>query len=124
MKEIITRLYDAFAARDLEALESILAPDVVWAQMRGFPGGAVRHGREAVVEGVLDGNRKRWPGFSVQVDELVGDGDRVVALGRYAFEGADGAVVAPFAHAYRIREGRVVAFEQYTDTRVLADASV
>ena len=43
--EILTRIYDRFNARDMDAVLTVLADDVAWAN--GMDGGHV-HGREAV----------------------------------------------------------------------------
>lgn len=121
-RDIVSHLYEAFAARDEPKIEALLHSEVVWAQMAGFPGGDVRRGRAEVLEGVLRGNRRRWKDFAARVDEVVADGDRVVALGRYVLvDGAGRTVEVPFAHAYRVEDGRIVRFDQFTDTRVLAD---
>ncbi len=121
-RDIVSHLYDAFAARDEPKIEALLHPEVVWAQMAGFPGGDVRHGRAEVLEGVLRGNRRRWKDFTARIDELVADAARVVALGCYVLVDGEGRTVeVPFAHAYRVEGEHIVRFDQYTDTRVLGD---
>ena len=83
-QDVVRRMYTAFGAGDEDGLRAVLHPDVEWNQCPGFPGGARRRGVDDVLAGVLHGNAALWEGFAAPVDELVGSGDRVVALGHYA----------------------------------------
>ena len=44
--DIVRKLYEAFAARDLEAILEIFDPEIVWIQNKGFPGGGTYIGAE------------------------------------------------------------------------------
>lgn len=109
--EVARRLYDAFAARDADALLSVLHPSFVGLVSAGMPlGVGGRHdGPELMLAEV-------WaPVFSAYdvvpaADELLPTGpDRVVAVGAYRGTArATGAPVnAAFAHVLRIEDGRV-----------------
>ncbi len=115
---VVREMYAAFAAGDEARLRQLLHPDVAWRQCEGFPGGAHRRGVEAVLAGVLRGNRATWRGFAAPIERYVASGDDVVALGRYEGTHAETgkAMRAVFAHVYRVRDGRIVAFDQYADT--------
>jgi len=74
-KEIVRRYQQAINDHDWEALDQVLAPDLATPLiMPGFPPG--RDGAKAVVDATL----AAWPDFNTQIDELIGEGDRVVAL--------------------------------------------
>lgn len=126
--DLIRSLYAAFAARDRGRLDAILHEDIEWRQMPGFPGGGVWIGRAVVYERVFEPFRAAWTGWRADVDEYLGAGDRVIAIGRYFGRfGATGKEIgdgggAGFAHVYTIADGRVVRFEQFTDTAVVAEA--
>ena len=59
-----------------------------------------------------------WDGFQVAPDELVGDGGSIVALGHLSgtYKATGKSFLAPFAHAWKFRDGRAVSSIQYTDT--------
>jgi ketosteroid isomerase-like protein len=60
----------------------------------------------------------------VTLGDVLDAGDRVVALGRYSgkFKKTGRAIDAQFAHVWTVRNGKVTAFQQYTDTAQVAAA--
>lgn len=114
------RLYDGFAARDGQAILDALRDDFRGEVADGMPlgVGGIHEGREAML-------RDCWgPVFGaydmrVEADEYLECGaDRVVVLGRYRGPHREGGweVDAAFAHVLTIRDGRVAALRQITDT--------
>lgn len=122
--DLVRALYQSFRDDDRDRAGEILAPDATWVQMQGFPGGAVRHGVDDIWAGVIEGLRNLWESWRGEFDEYFDAGDRVVVLGAYVARAAasEPEVRAPFAHVHTIRDVRITRFEQYTDTKVLADA--
>ena len=61
-----------------------------------------------------------WDSFAAVPAEFIADGDTVVALGEYngTCTATGKSFRAPFAHVWRFRGGKAVAFQQYTDTAV------
>lgn len=121
---IVKDLFAAFADADEAAIRRILAPDVVWAQNRGFPGGGVHHGVEAVLANVFGKFARDWEGWTTRATEFLDAGSAVVVLGEYAgrYKASGRHMTAAFAHVYRLTDGRVVRFTQYTDTAMIASA--
>jgi ketosteroid isomerase-like protein len=117
---IARQLYDAFAARDGEALLAAMTEDFVGTVSAGMPlGVGGRHeGRDAML-------RDCWAqvfmayDMAVEADRyLVCTSDEVVVLGSYrGSERASGdRVDARFAHVLTLRDGQVASLEQITDT--------
>ena len=82
-------------------------------------------GPQQVLEGVLARIPEAWEGFEIQVDRLVTDGDTVVVQGRYHATRARATgrpLDAQVVHVWDLRDGKVVRFQQYVDTRQLAAA--
>jgi ketosteroid isomerase-like protein len=54
----------------------------------------------------------------------VAEGDRVVSFGTCTglYKATGKSFSAPFAHAFRLRDGKVVQFVQYTDTVPVQEA--
>jgi ketosteroid isomerase-like protein len=59
-----------------------------------------------------------WQGFSVAPVEILDAGETVVGRGYYSgtYNKSGRPVRAQFAHVFKIRDGKVVSFQQYTDT--------
>ena len=101
-------------------------PVVLWNEAEGFVY-ADRNpyvGPQAVIEGVFLRLAMEWDGFSVTPEEIVASGDTAVALGRYrGTSKASGMPVdAQFAHVWKLADGKVVSYQQYTDTAQFRDA--
>jgi uncharacterized protein len=122
---IVKDLYEAFRARDREAILRLFDPQIEWIQNEGFPGGGRYVGADTVLNEVFRKLRSEWEVWQANVEEWLDAGDTVVALGEYRgthrFTGK--SVKAAFAHVYRIKEGRIVKFQQYTDTFKIAEAT-
>lgn len=114
------RLYDAFAARDPQAILASLHPEFVGEVSAGMPlGVGGRHeGPEAMLRDVWAQVFAHYE-MSVEAEELLPcGGDRVVAIGHYrGTERESGHEVdASFAHVLVISDDRIVALHQITDT--------
>ena len=123
-REVIEAHYAAGDRGDLPGMLADFAPDIVWTEAAGFPIGGTYFGIDAVRDNVFIGLAKDWDGWTVAVDELVVDGDTVVALGTYTgVNRATGrAVSSRVSHIWRVRDGKAVKFEQITDTAEVLDA--
>lgn len=117
---IIKDLYAAFAVGDVPAVLGGLSPDVRWTEAEGGPYGGVYIGPAAVLDGVFMKLGGEWNGFTAVPDTIVGTGETIVALGNYSaeFKATGKSFTAPFAHAWTLGDGKIVRFQQYTDTVV------
>ena len=127
VRDIVHNLYSAFAAGDAAAALALLHPRVVWVEAENAPY-ADRNpyiGPEAVAEGVFARLVGEWEGFTVTPDRIIESGDTVLALGRYrAVHRTTGLPLdAQFAHVWTVRDGSIVAFQQYADTAQLVRVS-
>ncbi len=118
--ELVRTVYAAFAAGDVPAVLGAMSPDIVWNEAENFPY-ADRNpylGPEAVLTGVFGRIGTDWDGFTVVPEEMLDAGDTVIVLGRYrgTCRATGRALDAQLAHVWRVADGRVVGFQQYTDT--------
>ncbi|MDH5175871.1 MAG: nuclear transport factor 2 family protein [Gammaproteobacteria bacterium] len=113
-------VYAAFAAGDIPGILSIFAPDIHWTEALGGPYGGVSIGPDAVVQNVFMRIGTEWDGYQAIPHEFVATGDTVVALGTYSgtYRQTGKSFTAPFAHVWKFKDGKVVRFEQITDTAV------
>lgn len=119
---LIRSTYEAFGQGDMDTVARRFA-ETEWHEMEGMPYGGTFTGTEAIMSNVIGPISQDVDGFSVSPAEILDAGDeQVVALGRYAGEGANGALDVPFAHVWTVRDGSIVRFDQYADTKLYRDA--
>jgi len=79
-----------------------------------------------VKEGYFTPLQRDFAGWRVTVKEAIGDGMGGYVIVRGLFHGRARAthieVLVPFANFWKVYGGEIVSMEQYTDTRILADA--
>jgi ketosteroid isomerase-like protein len=125
--ELIKSLYDAFAKGDVPRVLGLFSPGIVWNEAESFlyADGNPYVGPQAVLEGVFLRIVAEWDGFSCTPEEIVGDGDTVIAMGRYrgTRKSSGVAVDAQFVHVWKLEGGKIKRFQQYTDTAQFRDAS-
>ena len=119
-KQTIERMYEAFGRGDIAFVIGALDPDVEWWEAENFIYADKNPyvGPQAVLEGVFARIGQEWEGFSVTPLEVLDAGESVVGRGHYAgkYRETGRDVRAQFAHVFSFRNGKVVKFQQYTDT--------
>lgn len=124
---VVETLYRAFGAGDGATIAGLLAADLVWMEAEGGPLADRNpyNGPGAVFEGVFGRIGADYDGFVVTPAVYLPSGDRVVVMGRYTGTNrATGeALDAQFAHVFTVRGGKVVHFQQYTDTAQWVDVT-
>ncbi|MEZ5016568.1 MAG: nuclear transport factor 2 family protein [Flavipsychrobacter sp.] len=122
--ETIKELYQNFSAKNTEAIRELFADDISWKQMEGFPNGGHYIGADAIFKNVFAGFGENWTGWSASIDEFVATGDDVFAIGKYSgtYNKTQKSMEAAFIHRYRLSDGKVKQFVQYTDTQLVANA--
>ncbi|WP_166038302.1 nuclear transport factor 2 family protein [Sphingosinicella sp. YJ22] len=123
----VRRLYDAFAAGDVDTIITLMSPDIEWSEAENFPyaDNSPYHGPEAVLTGVFGRLGTEWHGFGAHPEEFIDGGDTIVVLGRYSGSCvATGNAMNPqMAHVLRVTDGRITSFRQYVDTLAVARAT-
>ena len=113
---VLGKLYDAFAAGDGDALNALIG-DTHWVEAAGGPYGGEYHGLGEIAEKVFGPIGRDVQGFSAVPDEILPVGsDRAIGLGFYRGTTAAGPLETRFAHLATVAGGKIVRFEQFTDT--------
>lgn len=122
--EIIAAHYAASDRGDLDAMLAPLAPDCAWTEMAGFPCAGTYVGADAVRENVFFALAKEWDGYTMTLERLHDAGDVIVAVGTYSgtYRATGKRMQARVTHVWRLAGGKVVSFEQFTDTALVRDA--
>ena len=118
--ETIKAAYAAFERNDPSVLFGAMDSAISWHEAEGTPL-ADRNpyvGPQAVGEGVFTQLMAAIDNFAAAPGTFIDGGDHVVVLGRYrgTMKAGGATLDAPFCHVYRFRDGKVVMFQQYTDT--------
>lgn len=118
--QLVQSLYRAFATGDGPAIFAILDPGIIWHEAESFiyDDRNPYIGPAAVAEGVFARLATEWNDFTATPVEFVDGGDTIVVFGRYTgiYKATHHLLNAQFAHVFRIANGRVTRFQQYTDT--------
>lgn len=115
--------YAAFGRGDLDGLISTLDANVDWktAGASDLPTAGTRRGHAQVREffGLL-GELIDFEHFEPRT--FIADGDRVVVLGldRFKVKGAAKTLSEEWCHVFTIRNGKIVAFQEFFDTAAFA----
>jgi ketosteroid isomerase-like protein len=122
---IVRGMYEAFARGDVAAVLDVFDENIEWNEAEGNPlhPGRAQIGWQQVVEEVFARIPESWEGFQIQTDRFLTDGDTVVVQGRYRATSSrvtGRPLDAQAAHVWDLREGKVVRFQQYVDTRQMA----
>lgn len=110
--ETIKRGYDAFAAGDMETVLSLFDDDLEWVQPGESAISGTYHGKAEFMEFLGKLGEK---GATVKVNQLIADGDTVVALTDVTLGGES----AKDADVFTLRDGKTVRAQIYTDTAMM-----
>jgi uncharacterized protein len=122
--ETVKKMYELFASKDNEAIRQIFDEKIEWNQMKGFPGGGQYVGADAVFEKVFAGFRQHWTDWKVTITRYIDSGDGVFVIGFYegSYTATGNYMKADFACEYKVKDRKIIAFNQYTDTFLIAQA--
>jgi ketosteroid isomerase-like protein len=118
-KAIVEQAYNNFKTGNIDALLNLMSEDITWTlpEMEGVPFAGARTGRASVGE-FFQSVGTSQDVVSFEPRELIAAGDKVIALGSYTWrvKANNREFSSDFAHAWTIRDGKLIAFHEYTDT--------
>ena len=128
--EVVRRAYEALNRGGAEAVisEGLWSPELVWDfSPSGIPGLGVYRGFDEIRTFF----EKDWFGafpfeeWEVEVDELIDNGDQVIAVSRQRGRGGTSGVEAELEQAFivTVRDGEIVQVEGYLDRDAALEAA-
>ena len=122
--DIVRAHYAASAQGNVDAMMADVSPQVRWTEMAGFPCAGTWVGPQAVVDNVFAVLGRDWIGYRFELQNLIDGGDQVVGVGTYhgTFRATGREMQARVAHVWKLQDGKIVAFEQFTDTLFVRQA--
>ena len=122
---IVQDAYNNFKSGNIQALLALLSDNIDWRlpEIQNVPFAGRRTGRSAVGE-FFEQVGASQDVLRFEPREFVAQGEKVVSLGHYEWRVKDTGrqFEADFAHVFTIRDGKIVAFHEYTDTAAAAAA--
>jgi len=125
---IINGMYQSFAKGDVPAVVAAMDAEITWNEAEGnaYADGNPYKGPDAVVKGVFGRIGEEWDGFklvNIHLHEM--SNNRVLATLRYhgTYKKTGKKIDAQVAHLWTLNNGKAVAFQQYVDTKQLAEAA-
>ena len=123
---VVDGLYKAFAVGDIPAVLGGMDSNIVWNEAEGnaYADGNPYKGPEAVLNGIFARIGEEHEYYNLKdivLHEMAHD--KILATLRYDAKYKNGkAYDAQAAHLWTLKDGKVVAFQQYVDTKKLNDA--
>ena len=118
--DLARKLYDAFAAGDIESVMGAMDPNIEWFEAEGNPydPGGPFVGPQGILDGLFVRLGTEWDDFRVTPKEFRETDSGVVVEGRYTgvYKETGKAMDAEFAHVWKLKDGKITTFKQYTDT--------
>jgi hypothetical protein len=125
---VIDRAYKAFATGDIPAVLAAMDANVVWNEAEGnaYADGNPYIGPEAILNGIFARIAADYEYFKLTDIQLHDMADnKVLATLRYhgKLRKNMAMINVQVAHLWTLGEGKVIGFQQYADTKQLADAN-
>ncbi|HSI48746.1 MAG TPA: nuclear transport factor 2 family protein [Ideonella sp.] len=122
--QIVADHYAASARQDIAGMMADVSPDVAWTEMAGFPCAGTWIGPDQVVAQVFTVLGSAWEGYRFELEKLIDGGEQVVGVGTYSgtYRKTGKPMQARATHVWRLASGKIVGFEQFTDTLLVAQA--
>ncbi len=120
-------LYEAFAKADIPTVLAGMDANIVWNEAENFPYADKNPyiGKDAVLNGVFARIGADWDNFSLTEKQFFPvQNDMILVTGYYTGKhkqsGKD--IKAQFAHVWWVKDGKMIKFQQYADTKQFSDA--
>jgi len=123
--EIVKSTYEGKTSEENgRALAAHVDDSVQWTEAKGFPYAGTYVGLEEITKNVFSRLASEWIDYKFTPEDYVASDDKVVAFGSYT--GINKASGKPFsarvAHIWLLREGKIIKFEQFVDSKTVVDA--
>jgi len=118
--QIVQEAYAAFGRGDIQSILDRLSDDIVWLGVYGaspkVPTSGERRGKAAIAT-FFKQVAETVNFSSFEPKEFVATGDKVVCLGHYkATTNVGGSFDSDFAMVFTLKNGKVVRFQEFTDS--------
>ena len=123
--EIVKSTYEGKTSEENgKNLAKHVADNLSWTEAKGFPYAGTYIGLDEVTKNVFSRLGSEWIDYKFTPEDYVASDDKVVAYGTYS--GTYKITGKPFsarvAHVWKLKESRIVSFEQFVDSQTVNEA--
>ena len=123
--EIIKSTYEGKTSEENgRNLAKYVAENISWKEANGFPYAGIYTGLESVTKNVFSRLGSEWIDYKFTPESYVADDDKVVAYGTYTgtYKITGKSFEARVAHVWKLKDGKIVSFEQFVDSQPVNNA--
>ncbi len=105
-------------------LAKYVADDISWTEAKGFPYAGTYIGLDSVTKNVFSRLGSEWIDYKFTPEDYVTSDNKVVAFGTYTgtYKTTDKSFTARVAHVWKLKDGKIVTFEQFVDSQPVNNA--
>jgi ketosteroid isomerase-like protein len=123
--EIVKSTYEGKTSEENgQNLAKYVAEDISWTEAKGFPYGGTYIGLENITKNVFSRLGSEWIDYKFTPEDYVASDDKVVAYGTYTgtYKITGKSFTARVAHIWKLKDGKILRFEQFVDSQPVNDA--
>ena len=117
--QLVMQAYDKFKNGDIPGLMEMMSDDIEWVldKAENVPFTGARRGKEQVAQFFSILGENQHP-LQFEPQEFIAQGDKVVALGHYAWsvKPTDRVFESDWAEVFTVQGGKITRFREYADT--------
>jgi ketosteroid isomerase-like protein len=105
-------------------LAKYVSEDISWTEAKGFPYAGTYIGLENVTKNVFSRLGSEWIDYKFTPEDYVANEDKVVAYGTYSgtYKLTNKPFTARVSHIWKLKNGRIIHFEQFVDSQPVIEA--
>ena len=123
--EIVKSTYEGKTSEENgQNLAKYVAEDISWTEAKGFPYAGTYIGLENVTKNVFSRLGSEWIDYKFTPEDYVASDDKVVAYGTYTgtYKITGKSFKARVAHLWKLKDSKIISFEQFVDSQPVNDA--
>jgi uncharacterized protein len=123
--EIVKSTYEGKTSEENgRNLAAYVAEGIAWTEAIGFPYAGTYIGLGNVTLNVFSRLGSEWIDYKFTAEDYVASGDKVVAYGTYTgiYKATGKSFMARVAHVWKLKEQKIVSFEQFVDSHTVKNA--
>ena len=124
--EIIKSTYEGKTSEENgKNLAKYVAENISWTEAKGFPYAGMYTGLESVNKNVFSRLGSEWIDYKFTPEDYVDSNDKVVAYGTYSgtYKLTGKSFEARVAHVWKLKDSKIISFEQFVDSQPVNNAT-
>jgi ketosteroid isomerase-like protein len=124
--EIIKSTYEGNTSEENgKNLAKYAAENIAWTETKGFPYAGTYIGLESITKNVFSRLGSEWIDYKFTSEDYVANDDKVVAYGTYTgvYKLTGKAFTARVAHVWKLKDRKIISFEQFVDSKTVDEAT-